>query len=81
MVGKLRDQPEESQLSSWRQTRNHLLTKTQIKPLPASFMHMHTLTRYTAILSLNEGPKGHRELQYRALIKINSNKCNPRSAY
>ena len=81
MVGKLRDQPEESHLSSWRQTRNYLLTWTQIKPLPASLIHMHTLIRYTVILSLNKGPKGRRELQNRALIKINSNKCNPRSAY
>ncbi len=81
MVGKLRDQPEESQLSSWRQTHNHLLTKTQIKPLPASLIHMHILTHYSAILSLNEGPIGHHESQYQALTKINSSKCNPRTAY
>jgi hypothetical protein len=80
MVGKLRDQPDGSNIFSWRHTCNYLQTITQIKVLPASLMYTHLLTHYTTLQCLNDSPKGLYAAEYRALIDVNSNKCKLRSA-
>ena len=81
MVGKLRDQPDGSNIFSWRHTCNYLQMNTQTKVLPASLMYTHLLKGYAALQRQNDSPEGLYAVQYQALTDVNSNKCKQRLAY